>query len=65
METQERLIQLYNDVFDTQGNIKLCGREKCIDLIMESKKVDGAGYYGDVTTGIMQVDNIKKLVSRL
>ena len=52
------LISLYNSVFDVDGNVKVCGREKCIKLIkvissLSSKQV------GDEETGMMFVDLLK------
>ena len=53
-------LTLYNEVIDEHGNVKLCGRDKCKDLIIccMSMNPDNAGSYGDVSTGIMNVANI-------
>ncbi len=62
MATMEKLEIAYNEVFDAQGNIRACGREACIALIEECKKVESYIYFGDVKTGHMQIEAIKQLV---
>ena len=50
----------YNTVFDNEGNIRLCGREACKDLIIElSKKYPGV-YFGNISTGMLNVEEVKK-----
>ena len=61
------LNKLYQEVFDKDGNIKACGREKCKKLIdacnvfyqtKYNKELD----FGNSNTGFMNVENIKKLI---
>lgn len=63
MEVEDRLLTLYNEVFNSDGTVKLCGRGKCIELILECKRIDADRYYGNTETGIMCIDNIKKLIA--
>jgi hypothetical protein len=62
----QQFIDTYAEVFDDRGNIKLCGREKCIELIILSNylaKDSSMDYadFGNEKTGFMNVGNIKKL----
>lgn len=56
---------LYNEVFDTDGNIKNCGRAKTKELIEEAESIKAGVDFGNPTTGFMNVDNIKKLYKEL
>lgn len=53
----------YKDVFDENGNIKLCGREACKKLIrlMQCRFPDVD--FGNAETGFMNTDNIKKYIT--
>lgn len=51
----------YNNVFDTNGNVKLCGRDACIALIDVCNKIIPNGNYGDNLTGMMNTSNILSL----
>jgi hypothetical protein len=51
--------QLYDSVFDAEGNVMLCGRQACAKLIQALQPYSSENL-GDVTTGIMNVENIKK-----
>ena len=54
----------YEKVFDKEGNIKPCGRVECMKLITLCYALDKSGTdYGNVDTGNMNVENIKKLYS--
>ena len=55
---------LYHEVFDLQGNVTPCGRAKCIELINKANDIK-PGNYGDVNTGIMNIENIKSLYQKL
>lgn len=54
-------IKIYNDVFDSKGNITVCGREKCKNLIQAAQEIDNSKNYGDISTGIMNMPNIENL----
>jgi hypothetical protein len=48
-------------VFDEDGNIKVCGREACKALIRECEDRCPDIDFGDSETGMMNVENIKKM----
>lgn len=58
----EKLIEAYQKVFNTQGEIKPCGRDACIFLIEECKRVQPKVYFGDIKTGKMDINAIKSLM---
>lgn len=60
-----RFKSLYNEVFDTEGNIKICGRAKTMELIEEAESIKSGVDFGNPETGFMNVDNIKKLYKEL
>lgn len=62
MATMDKLEMAYNKVFDAQGNVRACGREACIALIEECEKIESYTYFGDVKTGRMDIEAIKRLV---
>lgn len=55
--------KLYVEVFDENGNVRLCGREKCKELIMVCQLKWPDIDFGDITSGFMNVDNIKFFVN--
>ena len=59
-----KLRSLYNEVFDENGNVRSCGRDKCKELIIETEGVFG-GRFGNQETGFMDVKKIKKYLSAL
>ena len=60
---RESFLEAYNLVFDENNNVKLCGRDKCKNLIIKSLVLSGRedNYFGSVKTGIMDVKNIISL----
>lgn len=58
---EEMLPIVYSEVFDEQGNVKACGREKCIELIEICSELDPFNYYGDSKQGFLNEENIFKL----
>ena len=60
----DNLKELYDKCFDEQGNIKQCGRQNCINLILACQKIGGRNY-GDIETGYMNVDAIKHLMKEV
>lgn len=59
---KEDILELYNKVFDKNGSVKLCGREKCIDLIRALSCKYPDVNFGDTESGFMNVNIIKKYV---
>lgn len=56
---------LYNQVFTEEGEVKICGREKCKKLIRFCVKEYAKNHtdvidFGDEKTGFMNIENIKK-----
>lgn len=58
---EEMLPVVYSEVFDEQGNVKACGREKCLELIEICSELDPFNYYGDSKQGFLNEENIFKL----
>lgn len=61
----EKLINAYEKVFDEHGRIRPCGRDACISLIEECKKVQPKVYFGNVKTGKMDIEAIKEFVEKI
>lgn len=57
--------ELYNEVFDDYGNIKVCGREATKQLIIACQKTERTMNFGDPRTGFMNIANICSLRTRL
>lgn len=62
-ETEKAFKALYHQVFDENGDARVCGRDKCKKLILLAQKLDKDTDYGNPETGIMQVAAMKKLYS--
>jgi len=62
MITKYDFLKLYNEVIDENDAVKLCGREKCKDLILmcTSMTEKPSGYFGCADTGMLNVENIVK-----
>ena len=54
-------IKAYEEVFDENGNIKVCGRNACKNLISIAEMTDPATNYGNKNTGFINTENMKKL----
>jgi hypothetical protein len=53
----------YDAVFNENGSVKLCGREKCKDLVIACMVLSKNGtknYFGNPDTGMMNVENIQR-----
>lgn len=57
-------LNLYNEVFDQDGEIMVCGRDKCKNLIYQADKLEPQKSHGDLNTGYMKVQAIKNLKER-
>ena len=60
MKYQE-FLQAYDVVFDETGCIKPCGREMTQRLIQAALSIEPCGEFGDLQTGYMNVESIKKI----
>ena len=66
--TLEEYKELYNKVFDINGNVKVCGRATTSKLITASKYMDIERNYpdfGDELTGLMNISNFTSLHKKL
>ena len=54
----------YNEVFDENGEMKACGRDVCMKLIVAANNV-GDEEYGDLDFGRLDVDAVKRLHNKL
>lgn len=61
---KEKFLAIYSEVFDSEGNVLLCGREKCQELIRLANKLETDVDHGDVKTGYMNVKSIQKLYKK-
>ena len=61
MDKNKELINVYNEVFDSDGNVMACGRKKCMELIRICQTIDNTMDYGDENTGFINIENIKNL----
>ena len=58
-------MEQYNRVFDTDGNVKPCGREECKNLINMCKIELPGEDFGNPMTGMMNVENIQKFRKKI
>lgn len=65
MIPEERFKEEYKKVFTDDSKVKACGRDECKKLIELAKEIDSKTYYGDIYTGLMNIDNMIKLHERL
>lgn len=55
----------YNNVFDENDRVKLCGRDECIKLVSLAKEIEPDKEFGNASNGMMKVHNIVELHNRL
>ena len=60
-----KFFEAYNDVFDSEDKVKVCGREACIKLIKICNKISPNMDYGSVNTGFINVENVVNLKNTL
>lgn len=58
-----QLKALYEKVFDENGNVTLCGRENCVELINICEQLSGE-VCGNKTRGYMYTDKIKEVYKK-
>lgn len=61
----EKFFELYHMVFDKSGSVRNCGRNTCKNLIIAANRIDSSVYFGNVNTGVMDVEAIQELYSKL
>lgn len=66
-DTLKDFLLKYGKVFDENDKVRLCGRDACIDLIISCHSIEKrtVGYFGSIVTGMMNIENIKKLRSSI
>lgn len=62
---KEQFLEKYKMVFNEDNSVKACGRTKCIELIQCAKKLNSDLDFGSIETGIMNVDNLILLKTKL
>ena len=62
---KEEFEKIYEDVFNLDGSIKMCGREACKKLIKACNHLDPDTYFGNPKTGILMIENIQNLRDNL
>ena len=55
--------ELYLKVFDNKGNVKVCGRECCKNLIKAMNNITDVDV-GDPETGMMKTEILKMSINR-
>lgn len=55
---------LYNEVFNSDGSVKPCGRDVCKFLISYLSDKYPDVDFGNTDTGYMNIENIKKYASQ-
>ncbi len=61
----DEIMNLYNQVFDENGNIKLCGRETCKQLMLALNEIFKTVKFGDMDSGFLYIDVVKEYINRL
>ena len=61
MRELEELKNSYQIVFDEDGNVRACGRDFCIHLMLALKKFRPDADLGNFDTGVMNVTVVKDL----
>lgn len=64
-KTIEEIKELYNKVFDENGHVTLCGRDTCKKLMIALNEIYETVDFGDLETGFLNVENVKKYVNKL
>ncbi len=64
----EEFLACYNEVFNEDGSLKACGREKCIRLIEIAEQIhifSGPNHFGSKETGFLNVVRMQALRNSL
>lgn len=56
-----KIKEAYEAVFDENGNIKVCGRTACINLIEACEEEDQETYFGNKKTGVLCENNYERM----
>ena len=61
---EDKVMMLYQTVFDEDNQVKLCRREACAKLITALQEEYPDGDFGDKNTGMMKCKNIISYVKQ-
>lgn len=61
----EDFLKLYEEIFDEHGYVRLCGREKCKELISLAQTIDSKSDFGNINTGFMNINNLTRLYMKV
>lgn len=61
----EKLKKLYDEVFDKNGMIRFCGRDKCIALILAMEAQFPDVDFGNKGNGFLNIKNIQEYYAKL
>lgn len=56
-----RFANLYEQAFDENGEVKVCGREVCQELILLANQIEPDINHGNPYTGMMEVEAMHRL----
>lgn len=59
-----KLIEQYNEVFDSNGKVKNCGRDACIRLMEMLSEEKPDINFGNTKTGFLNVNEVKKFFNK-
>lgn len=57
-------MEYYNKVFNSDGTIKVCGRDLCKKLIAEADRLEPGISHGNLENGYMNIESIQRLHER-
>lgn len=62
---EQAFIDQYQVVFDRGGNVRLCGRAKCAELIEKANAVKPEKSFGNVRSGSMDIEAVQAMYNEL
>lgn len=64
MKRNKEIAYQYDKVLTEEGELKLCGREACKELIILLKEEHPHEYFGNETTGQLDIETVRKYQER-
>lgn len=58
-------LKLYEEIFNSENEVKICGRDKCKNLIKLASEINSNVDFGNIDTGFMNIKNIILLKENL
>ena len=62
---KNKFLEFFHKVFEEDFTVKTCGRETCKLLIAAARTIDRETDFGNVKTGVMNVDAIISLYKKI